>query len=80
MDLWFRDLVRQLAILVAAPYDFGLLFGQQPARPPPAGPPGYTRRDVAVDPLVLAFFLTSFGRKRAALGDGWPRCGAMAEL
>ena len=28
-DLWSRDLVRQLAILVAAPYDFGLLFGQQ---------------------------------------------------
>ena len=27
-DLWFRDLNRQLAILVAAPYDFGLLFGQ----------------------------------------------------
>ena len=42
--------------------------------------PRYTRRDVAVDPQVLAFFLTSFGRKRAALGDGWPRCGAMAEL
>ena len=28
-DLWFRDLYRQLAILVAAPYDFGLPFGQQ---------------------------------------------------
>ena len=27
-DLWFRDLFRQLAILVAAPYDFGLPFGQ----------------------------------------------------
>ena len=36
----------------------------------------YTRRDVAVDPQVLAFFLTSFGRKRAALGKSDANVGS----